>query len=249
MEKVRVILAALRKHLFWVLCGILVVVCLTTWLMATSQLSGKFAARSRQLNSRFNEVRSTITDNHPNEDGIKKILELHGKLGDNVFEAWSYLYEEQRRQNPLPDVAKQMEGFEQEFEKRWGPLEKFDPNNEMELKYRAFYANQIKLHFPDLAKMIDRRYLPEDSGAGGKVSPRGAPGGKGAAAAAQAVGTVWWDDEDFQKMEDRFFTRRSDVPSTLEVLLAQEDLWVYEALLRVIGNTNQKPANHKLAAV
>jgi hypothetical protein len=261
MEKVRVILAALRKHLFWVLCGILVVVCLTTWLMATSQLSGKFAARSRQLNSRFNEVRSTITDNHPNEDGIKKILELHGKLGDNVFEAWSYLYEEQRRQNPLPDVAKQMEGFEQEFEKRWGPLEKFDPNNEMELKYRAWYANQIKAHFPSLARVIDRRYLPGEGGTGSKVSPHGTPSGKGAAAAApaaNAVGTVWWDDQDFQKMEERFFTRRSDVPSTLEVLLAQEDLWVYEALLRVIRNTNStgadpatyvKPANHKMAAV
>jgi hypothetical protein len=257
MEKVRVILAALRKHLFWVLCGVLVTVCLTTWLMATSQLSAKFEARSRQLNSRFNEVRSTITDNHPNEDGIKRISELHGKLGDNVFEAWSYLYEEQRRQNPLPDVVKQMEGFEQEFEKRWGPLERLDPNNDMDLKYRERYANQITKHFPTLTDMIDRRYLPEDSGTGIKRPLGPLPAGKGAAAAAQAVGTVWWDDQDLGKTEERF-TRWRTIPSTLEVLLAQEDLWVYEALLRVIRNTNStsadpanyvKPANHKMAAV
>jgi hypothetical protein len=260
MEKVRVILAALKKHLFWVLCGILVVVCLTTWLMATSQLSAKFEARGRQLNSRFNEVRSTITDNHPNEDGIKRISELHEKLGDNVFEAWSYLYEEQRRQNPLPAVVKQMEGFEQEFEKRWGPLEKLDPNNEMDLKYRERYANQITKHFPMLTDTIDRRYVPEEGGTGSKVSPHGTPSGKGAAAAAQpvnAVGTVWWEDSDLGKTEERF-TRWKAIPSTLEVLLAQEDLWVYEALLRVIRNTNStsadpdnyvKPASHKMAAV
>ena len=116
-----------------------------------------------------------------------------------------------------------------------------------------------KPHFPKLAKLIDRRYVPEDSGTGGKVLPGPGPMGKGNAAAnAQAVGLVWWEDADFEKMEERFFTHRTDVPSPLEVLTAQEDLWVYEALLRVILNTNNtssdpakyvKPANHKMAAV
>ncbi|MGA2063704.1 MAG: hypothetical protein ABSG86_01985 [Thermoguttaceae bacterium] len=258
MEKIRPILAALKKHLFWVLSGILVLVCLTTWLMATSQLSTKFEARSRQLNSRFNEVRSTITDNHPNEEGIRKVRDLHGKLGEDVFAAWGYLYEQQRRQNPLPAVVKQMPGFEEEFEKRWGPLEKFDPNdpkNEMEPKYRDGYANRIKEHFPTLTAMIDRRYVPEDTGGGAKPpGPRGTPE---KAPAVQPVGTVWWEDADWKKTEERF-TRGTTTPSTIEVLLAQEDLWVYEALLRVIRNSNNssadpanyvKPANHKMAPV
>ena len=260
MEKVRLVLAVLKKQLFWVLFGTLVILCTTTWLLATGHLATTFDARSRQLNNRFNEVRSTITDNHPNEEGIKKILELHGKLGDNVFEAWSHLYEQQRKLNPLPEEVKEMEGFEQEFEKRWGPLEKFDANNEMDLKYRERYANQIKAHFPILAGMIDRRHYPEEAGTPGKPGPGTHSKGPATAAQpdAQPVGTVWWDDQDFEKMEDRFFTHRKDVPNTIEVLLAQEDLWVYEALLRVIRNANNigadpanymKPASHKTAAV
>ncbi|MGD0900931.1 MAG: hypothetical protein ABR915_24120, partial [Thermoguttaceae bacterium] len=134
MERVRLVFGVLKKQYFWVLCGLLVVVCVTSWTMATNQLSQKFGTRSLQIEGRFKEVWLTNTDNHPNDVGIKKILELHGRLGENVFEAWKFLYEQQRAQNPLPKVVVQKEGFETEFEKRWGPLEKLDPNNEMELK-------------------------------------------------------------------------------------------------------------------
>ena len=51
------------------------------------------------------------------------------------------------------------------------------------------------------------------------------------------IGTVDWNANDINALESRFNWK--ETPSTLAVVLAQEDLWVIEALLRVITNTNE----------
>ena len=75
------------------------------------------------------------------------------------------------------------------------------------------------------------------------------------------TGIVDWVDAD-QKIKNFLDRFGGALPSTLEVMIAQEDLWVYETLLKVIRNTNdvgqdprhdpkhyQKPANHKVARI
>ena len=60
----------------------------------------------------------------------------------------------------------------------------------------------------------------------------------------QWLGVVDWNAQDFDKLARRFDWLTT--PITMEIILAQEDLWVYEAVLRVIKNTNEKattPAN------
>jgi hypothetical protein len=61
------------------------------------------------------------------------------------------------------------------------------------------------------------------------------------------VGVVAWDEADRRRIEDRYQWPKA--PSTAKVLAAQEDLWVYEALLRVIKNTNGDAKNNYDAAV
>jgi hypothetical protein len=61
------------------------------------------------------------------------------------------------------------------------------------------------------------------------------------------VGVVAWDEADRKRIEDRFQWEKK--PTTAKVLLAQEDLWVYEALLRVIKNTNGDAKTNYDAAV
>ena len=75
------------------------------------------------------------------------------------------------------------------------------------------------------------------------------------------TGIVDWVDADekIKKFLERF---SGGIPSTLDIMLAQEDLWVYETLLKVVRNTNdvnpdpkhdptkyQKPSSHKAAAI
>ena len=73
----------------------------------------------------------------------------------------------------------------------------------------------------------------------------GGPGSRVAGPAVQRdgtaeedwIGTVDWNENDIKALVSRFYWK--DTPSTTAVVLAQEDLWVIEALLRAIRNTNE----------
>lgn len=107
---------------------------------------------------------------------------------------------------------------------------------------------------PEAAIRPDRKvgggFGPGLGGPGGRL-PTGAPrrdaGAGGAASEEEWVGTVEWNDADYRALEDRFEWKVT--PSTLAVVLAQEDLWVYEALLRVLSNTNEGATGYATAAV
>jgi hypothetical protein len=89
-------------------------------------------------------------------------------------------------------------------------------------------------------------------GAAGPAARMPGMGGLGGANATDTeeewIGAVDWNPTDIQSLETRF-TWKDSTPSTLAVVLAQEDLWVIEALLRVIAETNGKGATYATAAV
>lgn len=78
------------------------------------------------------------------------------------------------------------------------------------------------------------------------VSPEAVMGGygTGAMSGVEMVGVVDWLDE--ANLLARF--NWATTPTTQEIRLAQEDLWVYEALLRIIAETN-RPATTQYGAV
>ena len=51
------------------------------------------------------------------------------------------------------------------------------------------------------------------------------------------VGVLEWDESDRNRIMRQF--QWEETPDTQTVRLAQEDLWVYEALLRIIEKTNK----------
>ena len=269
MDKVKIALALLKKHHFWVLCGLILIVSLVCWSMAASDLSDRFTKRKQELDGKFTNVRAIPEQsNHPNEASIKVVQNLHGQIGEDVLAAWSRLFKEQRDNNPLPVIEgdKGMQDkFVAEFESKWGALEKLeklDADKEMTDKYREDYSNHIHDHFRTLDDMVDRRHeVVDDSGAGaGVVRPVGLPAMAPAGAnqgPRQFKGTVDWADSEVQKLTNRFASLPA-VPSTLVVLMSQEDLWVYEALLKVVHNTNNTgsdpktyvgPTSHKMASI
>jgi hypothetical protein len=65
---------------------------------------------------------------------------------------------------------------------------------------------------------------------------------------ADADAIVEWLDSDFTRIEKRF-SGWITTPSSLEVRMAQEDLWVAEALLRIIQETNKGATSQEYAAV
>ena len=109
-------------------------------------------------------------------------------------------------------------------------------------QFRDRYRDRIKDEvFPQLFEMVELRNRLDNNG-----DPCRAAGPWGPAAPERQERQVFrrrhWPDAEQLK---NWFHNWDDWPSTLEVMIAQEDLWVYEALLRVIRNTNNNDPKHE----
>ncbi len=279
MEQFRAFLEVLKKYHFWVLCGLILLLSFGSWFWAASSEDKLFGTRKGQLESKLGVLKQ-ISGNleHPSEEYINKILNVTGgSLADQVAGASSRLYDEQHHANPLPklypDNETQQKDFEKAFEAIWGPMEEIEklPPGQLDHVYREAYSNHIAAHFPKLFDLIERRTEVangDDPAAAdprhqrpGAIRPRDGVGANLAGAARKLTGIVDWVDADekIKKFLERF---SGGIPSTLDIMLAQEDLWVYETLLKVVRNTNdvnpdpkhdptkyQKPSSHKAAAI
>jgi len=246
MEKYRAVLEVVKKYHFWILCGLIVVLAFGSWFKASSDEDNDFKKRKSVIDSEFTTVeRIKTTQNHPTEKSNQEIIKLtNGELTDQVSKASYRLYKEMREANPLPQlyqVKGEQKAFEDDFERIWRPMEdieKLTPREELQRLYRIGYQSHIGNHFPELQKLVELRTF-EDRVPGVKPS-----------------GVVDWYDAEEKK--SRVVEGLPAVPSTVQVAKAQEDLWIYETLLKVVRYTNnigrdrehyQKPPDHKSARI
>ena len=192
-------------------------------------------------------------------------------LMGNVSAAAERLFDDQRKTFKLPPVypnnPAEQTRFEDDFWKVWNhkiadiekpPAEATNKEQfELDKTFRLQYRDQIKEIFPDLFKRIDLRTAAEGA-ANAPGGERGAMRGAGAAddPTKQGAGVLDWPGA--TELTKRF-ENWNDIPTTIQIMLAQEDLWVYESLLNVIRNTNncakdkdknyEPPASHKEAPI
>ena len=267
MEKIRAFLAWLKKYHFWVLCGLILFLSLLSWFLATGDEETRFAARKGQIESKFG-LASAIVNNreHPSAKYIEQIRDIErGPLTEQVDKASKHLYDEQRDANPLPKLFSTDENaqkeFKEAFERIWGPMEeiaKLPPDRQLADLYRSRYRNHIEEHFPELFELIERRTAEggDEPARGKSVLAPGLDNKGGSESTKKMVGVVDWRDAD-QKIKS-LVERLPNNPTTLDIMMAQEDLWVYETLLKVVRYTNnvgpdrtqyRKPPSHKMARI
>ncbi|MEN6457678.1 MAG: hypothetical protein ABFC63_02005 [Thermoguttaceae bacterium] len=249
MDKLKIILSDTKKYQFWILCGVVLVVSLVCWWLATGDMDAQFKRRKSAIDASFSSI--SIPGQPPNQtkvDEVRKLTESLKQGGQGVYPAWETLYRQQQENNRVPDK------LGAPFKKAFDELK---PGEELADQYRGIYQNFIHTYIPSLRKIIKAfpRVQPDDgtqgpaSAGGGKKSR--SSGSSGLAAddrgEGEPKGIVDWDDSDYQKWEDRF--QWELVPTTTAVVLAQEDLWVCEAVLRAIARTNQGATSQANAAV
>ncbi len=254
MEKFRAVLKVLERYHFWILCGLIVVLSFVSWYLAAGDEDERYAKGKVEINQQFDVANKISADTeHPSEKYIQEIRARDsGTLAKQVANAATHLYSEQRESNPLPKVFtldKDQKEFKAAFEKTCArPIEdivKLPAKEQLDNLYRTRYSNHIQDHLPKLFELIERRQMSTPT------STDQTP---------QMVGVVDWDDADQKVLA--FKARFSGpTPNTLDVAMAQEDLWVYETLLKVVRNTNdfgtdpkhetnyQKAPNHKVARI
>ncbi|MEN6407206.1 MAG: hypothetical protein ABFC77_12130 [Thermoguttaceae bacterium] len=227
MDNLKKYLAILLKYQFWILCGVILLVAVVCWWFATAGVATRFKARKAKLDSLFKDV--VVAKGHPNQNVISKIQEQDKALKQNVFNAWEILYREQREKNQFPKVLG--EDFKSQFNNV-----NLSRKEELPLEYRARYQNFILQHLQTLPKEIDARRLIDETKQERDRSNRP----DDALHEEEWTGVVDWNESDRQAIEKRFEWQQT--PSTMAVVIAQEDLWVYETLLRAIKNANEGAA-------
>jgi hypothetical protein len=243
MDKLKIIFADLKKYQFWILCGAVLVVSLVCWWLATNGAAEQFQTRKAAIERSF--TAATVPPDPPNDKKIKAVGELteslkRGKSG--VFPAWEILYARQQEKNSFPKVLG--DRFGEAFNK-------LSPGGELDSQYREIYQNSIKTYLPSLRDIIRALRPLGPAGAPGHLPPGAGLASETASPSASPeerwTGIVEWDESNFRKLEDRL--KWDATPSTLAVVLAQEDLWVYEALLKAIARTNEGATNQSNAVV
>ncbi len=261
MDKVKLALVMIQKYHFWVLCSLAVIVALLCWTWATADLASRFERREGELDGHFDKVRR-IPGNPDlrNERSVEATRKQHVMQKDQVLEGWEILYQQQKENNPLPAVLG--DDFRREFES-------LRPGREMRARFRERYLNFIERHYPTLLRLVDvrrpadeplDRYTDEIRGGRGRSGERrgrtpgastghsdeygprrpnptrsGRPGEQQTTEPEPRRGLVEWPQPEIFDITAGW----EKTPTTQQVLLAQENLWVYEALLKIISSVNE----------
>ena len=223
MDQLKPILAGMKQHRFWIISGIVFLAFMATWYLETSRLR----TEADNLKSTYEQSFSTVStvggiQNHPNPNMEKGMDALQAKYYLDLEAAWRAQYEAQVALLKWPDMGKDF----QDVVDRLKPIENTVAAQLTELEepltsdQRDRYRYFIQDFLPELAELVGAHWSPD-----------------GPAPKDKKI-LVDWKPGNQTAIRDSRFTWENSTPTTLEVLYAQEDMWVYTALLNVIKNVN-----------
>ncbi|MEO8498614.1 MAG: hypothetical protein ABI614_26425, partial [Planctomycetota bacterium] len=256
MDQVKQVLAVLNAQKFWVTCGLLTLLPVGIWFMAKSALDAELKARKDEIGKAFSTA-SAIKgiQNHPNPISATGMDENLGKLKKSVLGAWHEQYEEQRQvlvwpSELRPDLIAKVDRLRPIEETMTFPTPAAD---ELRISLREDYRDYIKDELPKLAKIIGAPWLATAQGGAmggdmGMSTGTGTTPGYGGGAPNMMVPPtraekviVQWDAADQSRLKSQFdWSHTPDKsPQTLDILYAQEDLWILNAVMNIIKRTNR----------
>jgi hypothetical protein len=257
MDQVKKIGRVLMAQRFWIICAVITIMPVGSWFSETSSMNKTATERKTLIEGKFKDAQAVSSEpNHPNEAAFAGMDAFIEGLKQEVGGAWRFQYEQQKNLLVWP------EELGPEFMaavKPMNPIErvKFPTPTAEELapRLRERYRDYIKEDLPKLAQIIDANWLIQvetaqdpslasmPGGFGGATMP-----GAGMTGATDANGNpiddtskVLWNSSDQQALFARYdwSTRPDKVPRTIDVLYAQEDLWVMNALMRIVAAANE----------
>ncbi len=227
MDQVQKALKILKEHYFWFLCGFVVLASGVSWFMTTSWLQTETDSRISALDQQFSAVQSIrSTPLHPNDKTNAGMEALNEDYKGRVAKAWEFQFEQQKEILVWPNILSR-KGMQ--TVRSLKPIETtvpfITPHDESQEKLNANdrdqYRNFINRELPKLAEIIDAQWAAT-------------------ARRDSVVGKEYLVDWNASNQEQLVSSRFEwpTVPITLQVLYAQEDLWVMTALMEIIRNTN-----------
>jgi len=272
----RTVLAASIKHSFWILCGIIAVVCLGTWLYITSSLRSDIKNNRTGIEGEFTKaeeikrrgVEAYGETIHPNEVTRQNVDLLLTDFNESVQAAWKLQYERQGDIFVWPDsLEPAFLAKVQDMRPIEAKIEFPTPTTrEVSIQYRTDYKNFTINELPKLADTIGAVWDPQQ----GRTSAGGGPDGGIRSSTSTSLNgrgprsnttdaegefpreraIVDWDAASQSELLASHFAWTQDETqiTTLDMLYAQEDFWVLTSVFQIIKDTNgDADARHNAA--
>jgi len=248
MDQVKVVLRVMGKHHFWIVSGVVTILAIVFYATASGNLASRYEEGVARIEGKRSAAEQIGSGGPPdNQKVIDAFREDVKAAKEDVLKAWEFLYSLQKEKNPWP------EELGKNFRLMINSLKQ---EEEIPYRYREIYRDFINNHFPSLWDIVDVRrevLLDQDRNVVHTIFDFGNPNPWGSFQGGvdaglykrEVVGKVVWSAPEVLALGRDWMS----TPGTRQVRLAQEDLWVYEALLRIVRNTNEGATSYHNAAI
>jgi hypothetical protein len=265
MDQLKPFIALAKKHLFWIISAVVLCLTVATYYMTSKAYETQRTTYTANIDKDFKQAKNVkeageVTDLgkfHPNDETHTGMLELTKVAKRELGEAWMIQW---KAQQPLLTWPEEKLGAENVARFRGlRPIEKMVPFVEeagtpaeesmARIQVRKAYQELVRDALPDLASKIGDVWLPEANRPGVK------PERKREIQRAKRV--VEWDEKNqsywesrFTNFNNKFNEDRTGTPRLLQILYAQEDMWVLDSILKdIIAKTNGDAKANDLAKI
>jgi len=250
-DNIRPTVDAVVKHHFWILLGFLPLVVLPMVFLARGKLAAEIDSARGQIETRLAAVRSVAgIQPHPNDEWSISIDKATKRVKAETFDEWEKLWKSQAPLRVWP------ESLGPDFLQRIAALK---PGGKLPRPLLERYQNGVRAIVRTLPKRMGADEMMLEGAAGGSGQPLGLPAGlpqgplepgmlRGRPGAPEKpMALVQWNPADQARLYSTFNWEKP--PSTTQMLLAQEELWVYGVLADAIARVNKASTGAYNAAI
>ena len=164
MDKVKLALALLKKHHFWVMTGTVILLSSIGWFLATSSLLAQYQSGRDKILKKFGDLGQINAEERENQDWVDGLEKETQQLKVKVGLAWEKVYTKQKVEVlKWPIVL---------GSKNVAKLKELGPNDVIPRDIRDRYLNYIQNEFPRLLEIVDAKdYRLRKTGPAGKKPP------------------------------------------------------------------------------
>jgi hypothetical protein len=256
MEKLKLQLAPVAKHWFWIATVLVMLGSVGVWWMASGKLIAEYDTASSKIKTDDGRVKtvSAKLNEHPNPKTHAEMQKLIDGSKQSVLDAWTTVYESQQGILVWPEEQLK-EDFVREF-RDLTPIELKFPTypvpeeQEKETSLLNRYRYYIGEVLPEIAELAGSKWtasFDKAAGAGAAMGSMGSYGepsamypSTGDPALAEDGPLVRWDASSQEALMNDLFPWRGSgsPPKTLDVLYSQENLWILRQLMQIISTVN-----------
>ena len=252
MDQLKVTLRHLKRLHFWILCPLTALIGIAFWYLAVGKINEEKEKNLSDISSKYSAAQGVLSQSpHPNTDVAKEMDNLILKTRTEIAEAWQNKVVQQEKVLKWPPLPAEFLRTVEPLRpiERAVPVKKEGENISAEelilLSDRQTYRDYIEKELPKLAQLAGSRWVV---GFGDERAMRRDD---------QKNTLVVWNPDNQLNIRKKHFewkksgpgARSDGTPTTLEVLYAQEDMWVLRHLMQIVSRTNEGATTRHSAAI